>query len=282
MNSKLNQYIRSIKEDLGLLLSISLGVFLFILFFQPFPLKNFDYNDMLLVLTGLGVIVFLAMLIVRVTYPRLFRSDENDDQYLMLNSFFQGFLILTLSSVAFAFYLRYVGIVNITFNIMFKVVLICLVPPVILSINDTMKFLQQQKISLMKEIEIIRKQVYKYEKEVMNKIIEITSENSTEKLKLLVVDVAYIKSADNYVEIVFRENDILRKKLIRNTLKNIEEQLKSYTNFMRCHRICIVNIHHIANLNKKYHNYWLSINEYDEQLPVSRQYILKFKEILEL
>ena len=182
--------------------------------------------------------------------------------------------------MAFAFYLRYVGSVDITFYTMFKVILICLFPPVALGLADELKDLRQQNESLTFKKEIIQEQFKKYEADYFHKSIEFISENSTENLSLLISDVTLIKSADNYVEIVFMEDKLLKRKLIRSTLKNIEQQLKLYPNFIRCHRICIINTYYIEKLNKKFNNYCLTIRGLQDPIPVSRQYLLKLKEAL--
>jgi DNA-binding LytR/AlgR family response regulator len=82
------------------------------------------------------------------------------------------------------------------------------------------------------------------------------------------------------VEIVYKEGTAYRKKLIRNTMKNIELQIRQYSNFIRCHRVCIVNLHFIEKLNRDEHNHWLTIKGLDEPIPVSRQYLLKLREAL--
>lgn len=280
MNKKQNQLISILKEELGILLSISFGVFLFILFFQPFPLSRFDFNNKLLFVAGSAAVVFLIMILVRMVFPWFVQKQEHSYNESVLPSFIGGFAILSLSSVALAFYLHYVGFVSITFYIMFKVVLICLAPPVILRLYDTVKKLKQQNESLIKEKDMIRKQVEKYEDDYLNKSIGFVSENRTDDLNLLIADVAFIKAADNYVEIVYKENDHFKKKLIRSTLKSIELQIKSYSVFIRCHRTCIINTHFIEKLNRNYSNFWLTIKGYNEQIPVSRQYLAKLKEIL--
>lgn len=280
MNKNLNQIIYLLKKDLGLLLSISFGVFLFVLFFQPFPLDTFDFNNTLLFVAGLGAIVFLFMVLVRVAFPWLINKYDHNNHETMFSSFLGGFILVVMSSVAFAFYLHYVGLVSLSFFIMFKVVLICLSTPVALRLYDLVKQLKQQNESLIRQKETIQKQIDNHEEADNNKSIEFISENSTENLNLRVRDVAFIKSADNYVEIFFKEGDQFKKKLIRNTLKNIEQQLKPYTGFIRCHRICIVNAYHVEKLNKELNTHWLTITGYDEQIPVSRQYLLKLKETL--
>ena len=264
---------------MGLFLSISFGVFLFVLFFQPFPFVSLDFNNTLLIVAGLGGIIFVFMVIVRTLLPWITNRDVEKKEPLF-PAFFNGFLLLVLSSVAFVFYIRYVGSVSITFHVTFKAITICLTPPIILSLYDSFSGLKVYNDLLITEKKIIQKQIEKYEDDLLNKSIEFVSENISENMTLLAGEVAYIKSADNYVEIVYSEGDQFRKKLLRNTLKNIEVQLKPYTNFVRCHRICIVNVHFIGKLNKNSNNHWLTIKGYDEELPVSRQYLLKVKESL--
>jgi DNA-binding LytR/AlgR family response regulator len=279
-STKLNQLIDLIKQDFMLLLSIAVGVFLFILFFQPFPLERFDFNNRLIFVAGLGGIIFFFMLVIRIIVPWSVQSYKSGKQEIELPSYVGGFTILTLSSIGFAFYLNYVGLVTITFHIMFKVVLICLAPPVALRLYDVIHELRQQNILLIKEQDIIQRQIDKCQEEQENKPIEFLSENSNEKINLYLIDVAFIKSADNYVEIVYKEGDELKKKMIRNTLKHIEHQLKLYPAFVRCHRTFIVNTLHVESLQRKINNHILKLKGYKENIPVSRQYLLKLKEAI--
>lgn len=266
------------KEELALFLSLGFGVFLFVLFFQPFQLDIFDFNNRLIFVAGLGAIVFVFVVLVRVVFPWLIQKYDRGDNETLFSSFMGGLIIFVMSAVAFAFYLYYVGSVDISFYIMFKVALICLAPPVALRLYDTYKELKLQNKSLLKDIEIAEKQVEKYEEDDLNKSIEFISGYSAENLNLLVADIVFVKSADNYVEIAYTEFGVFKKKLIRNTLKNIEQQLKPYRSFIRCHRICIVNMHHIEKLGKDANSQWLTIKNHDELLPVSRQYLVKIKE----
>ncbi|HEY3371657.1 MAG TPA: LytTR family DNA-binding domain-containing protein [Prolixibacteraceae bacterium] len=278
MNKKLEQLLFLIKEDRKLFLSISFGVFLFVLFFQPFPLDQFDFNNRLLIVAGLGAIVFLFMALTRAAFLWIIRYENPPPEERVFLSYLGGFIILVLSAVSFAFYLRYVGSVTISFYTMFKVILICLFPPVALAIADEFKDLRQQNELLTIKKEISQEPVKKLQDDYLHQSIEFVSENNTENLSLLISNVALIKSADNYVEIDYMEDKNLRKKLIRSTLKNIEQQLKPYANFIRCHRICIVNTHYIEKLNRRFNNHWLTIRGSQEEIPVSRQYLLKLKE----
>lgn len=276
--NKLDQLIFLIKKDIGLYLGISFGIFLFILFFQPFPIEKFDINNNLLFVAGLAAIIYLFLILIRIVLRWV--SSSNEEIYLepLIHSDVDDLIIWVLSSVSVAFYLRYVGSVSISFFIMFKIAFICFIPPLITRLYDQIKMLRQENESLVNEKVSILQKVEEFRNDYQNKSIEFSSDYGNEKLTLPIADVVLLKSADNYVEIIYLEENNLKKKLIRNTLRNIEQQIRPYSNFIRCHRTAIVNIYHIEELNLKYSNYFLSIREYDEQIPVSRQYLLKIRE----
>lgn len=281
MNNRIENFIRQLRSELGLFLSISLGVFLFILFFQPFPVEKFDNNNRLVFIAGFGGIIFLILVLVKTLLPSLItKTSDNDVNGNHIPTYFTGVMILILSTVAFEFYLRYVGSVGINFFISFKVVLICLAPSIILNLHDLNDRLRQENESLILEKKSAQKKIEKFEEDYLNKSVEFISENLNENFIIHVAEVAFIRSADNYVEIFYLEGDALKKKLLRNTLKNIEQQIKQYSNFLRCHRICIVNIHFIEKINRNNESHWLTIKGFSGQLPVSRQYLLKLKEAI--
>jgi hypothetical protein len=277
-NQKINRLIALLKEDVRFLLTIAFGIFLFILFFQPIPIEQFDFNNRLLFAGGFVAIIFLFQVLIRGLFrtfipDHLFKQDE-----LLLLSYGRIFLITVLSSVAVAFYLRYVGSVSITFYEMFKIILICLVSPVIQSIYDRFAELIMQNELLMHEKENILKEIQHYQDDYQNQSIEFISEYGAEPLNLPVADIVLLRSADNYVEVIYLEGNTVKKKLIRNTLKNIEQQLKPFSNFIRCHRTSIINSFHVEKLNRKFNNHWLILKGFDDPVPVSRQYLLKIKE----
>ncbi|RLD34891.1 MAG: hypothetical protein DRI83_07450 [Bacteroidetes bacterium] len=278
MNRKLNQFVAMLQAALGLLLSISFAIFLFVLFFEPFPLDGFALNNGILFVAAMGAIAFVIMSLVRITLPWLIKKYDQHQFDPLLPPYANSFLIYVLTFVSFTFYIRYVGSIDLSISIMFKMGLLSLAPPVSLWLHDLIKDLKKQNKSLRKEIELAQGKVEQYEEDYLSKAIEFISDSSTETFSLLMTDVAFVKSADNYVEIVYREGDTMKSKLIRNTLKNIELQLKTHPNFIRCHRTCIVNMHHVEKLNKDINTYWLTIKSYSEHIPVSRQYLLKLKE----
>ncbi|MGD2034027.1 MAG: hypothetical protein PVF73_03150, partial [Bacteroidales bacterium] len=109
MKHKFNLWVRLLNEKLRLFLSISFGIFLFILFFQPFQPDRFDFNNRLLFVAGFGVIIFFLMVLILTVHSFLVGGNAPHEQDDIQPSFLIHFILLTFNSVAFVFYLRYVG-----------------------------------------------------------------------------------------------------------------------------------------------------------------------------
>lgn len=279
INIKINQFVSFLKEDLGLYLSISFGVFLFILFFEPFSLEAFDFNNRLLFVAGIAAIVFIIMSLVRVAIPWFIHKYDATRLEQVLPPFLNSLIIYLFSLASIVLYLHYLGSVEISFYLVFKIALICLALPVSLRLFDLIKDLRQEVDRLKGEKEIAQQKAEEYRDDYLNKPLEFTAEQGAESLTLHLEDVIAIRSADNYVEIIYTENGVLKKHLIRNTLKKIELLLKPYAIFVRTHRTSIVNSHFISKLERQGYNYTLKIKGLEETIPVSRQYLLKLREL---
>jgi hypothetical protein len=252
MNHKLSRLLLLIKQDAGLYLGISLGIFLFVLFFQPFHSVKFDMNNWLLFVAGIAACIYFILILVRILFRWIITDKEQiyDEPYI--HSGFEEFVIWVLCSVAASFYLRYVGSIPVTFFIIFKVVLICLIPPLIVRFYDRLKLLKQENDTLLREKEALQQTVHDLETDSLNKSIEFVSDNLNEHLVMQLSDIILVKSADNYVEIIYREGTEVKRSIIRSTLKSVETQLKPYSSFIRCHRTAIVNSTQIQRINTKF------------------------------
>ena len=271
------------KDEIRSLLVISFGVFLFILFFQPFPLFITDFNDRLLYFTGFGLITFFFSGLLFVLIPAIAPFWRRLNKWEGDTPFIPGLLFLALNSIAFAFYIRYVGQIYLDLYIIFKIILVCLLPVIILLSFLRNKYLINHISELERQNNVVMKQLNSIENSVKDPEIELFSENQSDKLRLLSDDIIYVKSADNYIEVYYfgNENNAdsdlpytqVRKSLIRNTLKNIEKQLSGQKVFIRTHRTHIVNKKHMEKIERSYSGYSLKLFGVSEKIPISRQYL---------
>lgn len=110
--------------------------------------------------------------------------------------------------------------------------------------------------------------------------IEFVSENKSEYFQLALEQIMLIKSASNYIEVIYKAGEKISRRLIRNTIKNTEEIFSKYPTLVRCHRSCIVNKNYIQKLEKGNDGLKLVLFDYPQEVHVSRQYALKVKEAL--
>lgn len=268
------------KAYFRLYFGIAISVFLFIQFFQPFSADTFEFENKLIFLAGFGVIVLMIFLVSQLIFQStlLFRENENHDNsiYIPLYYFFQT----AATTLAFIFYIRFVGQVNITFNIVIRVVFICLSLPIAMHLKLKIDSYQVRQKKLLLDTRSMQDKLKQFSESYSNKHIEIVSDNESDNFRIQVSDIVYVKSADNYVEIGYHDEGIVKKKMVRNTLRNIEQQLSEFNNFIRTHRTGLVNIQYIDKLNKNFNSYWLSLDKTKETIPVSRQYLMAVKELL--
>jgi hypothetical protein len=265
-------------QEIKLLFGISLSVFLFVLFFQPFDLNHLNFNNKLLFIAGLGAITFLMLVFFHLVLPRVMPNLFKADEWEFVNVYLLSALFIILNSVALAFYLRFAGTVSLSMYMMFKVVFISAAAIIVLRFYHNTRELKHQ-IRLLYTKNNKLNALLTESKEGRNlETIEIYSENKSEKLEIKLIDLVLIKSADNYIEVVYLDNGQFRKKLIRNTLKSIEDMLQKFPWFIRCHRTGIINVEYIDKLTRSYSGYKIYIKGYDNEVSVSRQYLLKVRE----
>ncbi len=272
-------FTTDLKYSLKLAFGLAIGIFIFILFFQPFELNNTDFNSYILTVAGFSGITLLLISLLKIILPWAFEGLFQPDSWDMKRELFLLFLIWVLNSVAFAFYLAYVGRVPVTIYLAFKIALTCLVLPVMMMLINEIQNLKTQVLEQRYKIRELEDQLGNFT--VEQATVELHSDNRSDKLLLKSEALILVRSAENYVEIIYRENHLLQKKLLRSTMKSIEDQLRSFSEMVRCHRTCIINAGAVIRLKRTAQGYRLSLAEYHEEIPVSRQYLLAVKAVID-
>jgi hypothetical protein len=105
-----------------------------------------------------------------------------------------------------------------------------------------------------------------------NPVVIFLDENSQDSFGIEIKRLFYLKSADNYVNIVFRENDACKARLVRTNLKKIETENR-YPCLIRCHRSYMVNLINVASVEWIGSSQRLALTSGDESIiPVSKKY----------
>jgi DNA-binding LytR/AlgR family response regulator len=120
------------------------------------------------------------------------------------------------------------------------------------------------------------------EKEEGEHEITIYSANKAERLQKKLNAIITIKSADNYIDVFYFSDDLVKNRLIRNTLKSIEDQLINQVFIVRCHRTCLINSLHIDKLVRTPKGYQLKMRGIEKKVAVSKQYLPLIKQVVEV
>jgi LytTr DNA-binding domain len=98
----------------------------------------------------------------------------------------------------------------------------------------------------------------------------LIGDNQNERLSILPHQLLYIAAADNYVQVFYKENEQIKSKMLRTTLRKMEDLLFSNPQFYRCHRTFLVNLKHVARISGNAQGYKLHLHELETTIPVSR------------
>lgn len=109
--------------------------------------------------------------------------------------------------------------------------------------------------------------------------VTLVSDGGTRQYIFDIHTLLYISAEGNYVNVVSKSAEI-KSVMIRNSLKNVESQLKEYPFVFRCHRAFIVNIRKIEETEGNAQGIRLTLEGVDRKITVSRGYYKDFKRIM--
>jgi len=111
-------------------------------------------------------------------------------------------------------------------------------------------------------------------------LIQISSKLKKEELGFYPEQFIYAESDGNYVVFYLNHENHIRKEVIRNSISEIERQLSKIPFIIRTHRAFIVNVKKVSSKKGSTLGYRLKFSDIDSEIPVSRQNIRNFDQLL--
>lgn len=256
-------------------LLIGAFVALFLLVFKPFGLASITslpLETRLLIFSGYGlitsVISYIYDQLTRMVFPRFFseRTWTLGRQILSL------LVLVFMIGIGNLFYSHFLGFTGIsgTSMLYFQLytLLIGIFPVTVITLFARMKHLRDNLDDARSLNESLASPNEKLTGD--NRFMSFHSENEKESFDLVSDQFLYAESADNYTEIVFLENSIVRRSLIRSSMKRILQSTDDPDLFL-CHRSFIVNLSQIEKVIGNTQGCRLQLRGTPEQIPVSRR-----------
>ncbi|MBP3317199.1 MAG: LytTR family transcriptional regulator [Alistipes sp.] len=158
------------------------------------------------------------------------------------------------------------GVVTLFRNSLMKTILILLIPYTLSYIY----FIWQERVE---QLRTIRQKLSEDETALHNAYIQIYDEKGDMRLSVRREHLLLIESADNYVCVWYTNNNTPKKVLVRNTLKQVADQL-SATHIQRCHRSYMVNLDLIKVLRREKEGIFIELGVAGiPDVPISKTYM---------
>jgi hypothetical protein len=104
-------------------------------------------------------------------------------------------------------------------------------------------------------------------------MIVFYDENGTMRMSIKFSELLFLQAADNYVNIVYNNQDKLSKYMLRSSLKLIDESHKEFP-LVRCHRSYMVNFDKVKIIQREKEGLKIILDApIEQEIPVSKTYI---------
>ncbi|HUX94584.1 MAG TPA: LytTR family DNA-binding domain-containing protein [Bacteroidales bacterium] len=111
-------------------------------------------------------------------------------------------------------------------------------------------------------------------------MIRIGSQLKKEELIFYPSQLLYAESDGNYTVFYLNLEGQVKKRIIRNSISNIEQQLSVIPYFFRIHRAFLINVRKVISQKGNTLGYRLKLSGIENEIPVSRQKTHDFDQIL--
>lgn len=233
-------------DEKALAIGLYTGIGLLLLIFQFFLLQNIFIRKYTLGITILWII--LSFLIIGTSSFIINTFLYNEGRfYFSIFIYFQGMILS----------------INIIPVILF----------VLIHYNLTLRKRLRMAVQINSSIQ------NKSQNTVKGQIVVLNSENRNDKLELSLNSLLFITSVDNYIDVYYIDNRIIKHKLLRYSLAAIEQDNPNIADLFRCHKSYIVNKTKIDSITGNAAGYKLRLKDYSDYIPISRKWNKQIKDI---
>jgi hypothetical protein len=264
-----------LKHNTKIIFFTSIGVFGFLFLFQPFDIGLLPSKLKFYLMAGLAVVTFLSLSLNLLIIPSLFSKKFSSANWNIKKEIFWNIWILFTILAGYFLLNNFLGALKFSFSLVIKLVLTAVIPISVLIIVNHNKMLRSH---LKLADELNRK--LKDNRSIQDKIVYFNSDYQKDSLAIKVSMILFIRSANNYIEVFWKEGDTFRNQMVRCSMVYAEETLKEHKFIFKCHRSYMVNINYIDKIDGNSQGYRLFFENIDLQVPVSKSTVHRLKELI--
>jgi hypothetical protein len=264
-----------LKQNTRIIFFISVGVFGFLFLFQPLQIDALALNDKYFLVIGLGVITFLSLSLNMLILPSLFPKILNGSSWNVKKEILWDIWILFTVGVGYFLYYKALDLMVFGFDMIIKMILIAIVPTSVLIVFNRNRLIRSH-LKSANELNIKLKE----HKSITDKLVHFVSDYQKDNLSIKVSLILFVRSANNYIEVFWKEGQSVKSQMVRCSLTKAEDILKEDKFIFKCHRSYLANINHIEKIEGSSQGYRMFFDKIDFPVPVSKNYTDKLKELI--
>ena len=272
------QFVYKRSNQITMIIFVPIFALLFISIYSPFDFDRIDTNAPLLarlnisreLLVQLVTIILILIGMAVAAVSRWFMSLYSRRRTLSYVAYISWIaceilVMTTIFTIAAYFTESSKDIITLFRNSLIKTSLILLIPYVICYIY----FIWQERVA---QLRMLREQIMEDETALQVAYVQIYDEKGEMRLSVRREHLLLIESADNYVCVWYTNQNTPKKVLVRNTLKQVAEQLSS-THIQRCHRSYLINLDHVKVLRREKEGVFVELGiDGVPDVPISKTY----------
>jgi len=276
--SKISYYLNQpFPEDNSFLgevkLSVLLGffIFLFLYAFKPFGIHRTG-DGLIVYAFYFGAITSLVSLGYEIFLDYILRLDRQTESWTFGKWIISVSILICL--IASANYVLMFKVLNaVSFSL--KAFGAVLYSTVLIGIFPIVFFGALSMSRARRKNEALAQEFVKAQENYNGRKIRIKADDG-EELSIQATQFLYAEAMQNYLSVHFELDGGIKKEIFRLAMKDLETQIADQ-NILRCHRSFIVNQSRINNVSGNAQGLKLKLDKVEEEIPVSRTYIDRFK-----
>ncbi|MBE9468292.1 MAG: LytTR family transcriptional regulator [Bacteroidetes bacterium] len=252
----------------------ALFIVFFLILFNPSHNTDFVLVQFLKI-SSYAIITFFTMVfyntIPAIIFPNVFNSEKWNIKKTII------FALLTIISIGlfnglYAFKFDNAGhnnnIILFLLTVLVKTLTIGVLPTIIFISYLEKRLYKKHHLSALETIEKLKKSNRNKKNYSENKYVINTK--AKEILEFTNNDLYCIKSEGNYCIFFLQKNNVIEKKIIRASLKEIEQNFTKSDKITRCHKSYIVNLDKVNDITGNARGYFFSVDALKFKIPGSR------------
>jgi LytTr DNA-binding domain-containing protein len=261
-------YYIPFSRSFKLLLWFSIGFPIFYLIVQPFGVNNWQCDYKTIMLLGMAIPLFIGLTINFYGLSRVFPNFFKETRWTVGKEIIWSIWNIVTIVLLVNIYFRLLPVCgdgqhsSLTSTLVYGVLIGAL--PSFICVQFTQLQHMKRQLKKMANLNAILSQRVGI---IDNQIVTLKGDNET--LKIGMNDLLVIEAQDNYSKVIWFNGERVKTKLIRGTLKSMEDQLDLHF-IKRCHRSYIANLSKVKSITGNSKAYKLNLEHMEMQIPVSR------------